>query len=623
MEPETRLRAFQVGGRGTEHTAEMARNEDLMDDANKFAELALADVPIGVLSPEHPMGATSFRLNEVLLPQGFASELRLVLREGRRIWGALSLFREDPRRSFGEDDIAALSVLADPLTAAARTFPVRPLPPTGRVPGAAVITLAPDDRFVAVTEEAWSWLQLLVPGGDDETWITDVTRVVYEVAHAARAGDQARAATCVRTVTGRWLRVEASTLTGGDADIGVLLHAATPHELIGPFASRHGLTRRERQSLELTLHGRSTRQAARELGISPETVSAHLSAAYRKCRVSGRDELFGPPAVTPAPGTLTAHLHFASITPCALRERPRVRPRPLQGVLHRPRWSINEQVTDDNAACFVLDDTTYLMALRRDYYASLGDGSKEVGDPATTSLVTFAFDFPTRADVDAFVPGRSGWCEGGSAGRLRLHVPAAVRRPRRQPLRAVLDGPGGPAPGVMPDDREGLATALELVGRRWALLVVASLLDGPKRYGDLQRELGAPTNILATRLRELQEAGILDRLPLAHSQRAYALTRRGAELRRRSKRWGVGRGNADDPGRRASGPGRRAPACALREIASSSATTAPCLSATVHEDVARVGLHEGGADGLDLVEHDVDAACAPAVGHRPASRLPR
>ena len=80
-------------------------------------------------------------------------------------------------------------------------------------------------------------------------------------------------------------------------------------------------------------------------------------------------------------------------------------------------------------------------------------------------------------------------------------------------------------------DRDDLVAALELVGPRWALLVVQSLLDGPKRYGDLQRELGAPTNILATRLKELQEAGILYRLPLAHNQRAYALTERGDELR--------------------------------------------------------------------------------------------
>jgi DNA-binding HxlR family transcriptional regulator len=80
-------------------------------------------------------------------------------------------------------------------------------------------------------------------------------------------------------------------------------------------------------------------------------------------------------------------------------------------------------------------------------------------------------------------------------------------------------------------DVAGLAAALEVVGRRWGLLVVGCLLEGPKRYGDLQRELGAPTNILATRLKELQDAGILYRLPLAHNQRAYALTERGAALR--------------------------------------------------------------------------------------------
>ena len=66
------------------------------------------------------------------------------------------------------------------------------------------------------------------------------------------------------------------------------------------------------------------------------------------------------------------------------------------------------------------------------------------------------------------------------------------------------------------------------VGRSWSS---AASLDGAKRYGDLQRELGAPTNILATRLRELHAAGILYRVPLAHNVLAYALTERGAALR--------------------------------------------------------------------------------------------
>jgi DNA-binding HxlR family transcriptional regulator len=76
-----------------------------------------------------------------------------------------------------------------------------------------------------------------------------------------------------------------------------------------------------------------------------------------------------------------------------------------------------------------------------------------------------------------------------------------------------------------------LAAALEIVGARWALLIVEQLLDGPQRYGDLQRELGMGTNMLATRLRELEAAGVLYRLPLRHNTRAYALTERGLALR--------------------------------------------------------------------------------------------
>lgn len=88
-----------------------------------------------------------------------------------------------------------------------------------------------------------------------------------------------------------------------------------------------------------------------------------------------------------------------------------------------------------------------------------------------------------------------------------------------------------------------LAAALAVVGSRWALLVVERLLEGPQRYGDLQRDLGVPTNMLATRLRELEGAGVLTRLPLHHNTRAYALTDRGLALREPIEalaRWGGG-----------------------------------------------------------------------------------
>lgn len=80
-------------------------------------------------------------------------------------------------------------------------------------------------------------------------------------------------------------------------------------------------------------------------------------------------------------------------------------------------------------------------------------------------------------------------------------------------------------------DPDPLSTALEIVGPRWALRIVDALMERPMRYGDLQRDLGIPTNVLATRLRELQDAGVIERILLFHNSRAYTITERGRALR--------------------------------------------------------------------------------------------
>ncbi|MFF2370791.1 winged helix-turn-helix transcriptional regulator [Agromyces sp. NPDC058110] len=75
----------------------------------------------------------------------------------------------------------------------------------------------------------------------------------------------------------------------------------------------------------------------------------------------------------------------------------------------------------------------------------------------------------------------------------------------------------------------GAARALEQVGDRWALLIVRDLLVGARRYGDLKAGLPRiPTNILSDRLRELQEAGIVRRVPTVRG--GYELTSLGRGL---------------------------------------------------------------------------------------------
>jgi DNA-binding HxlR family transcriptional regulator len=78
-----------------------------------------------------------------------------------------------------------------------------------------------------------------------------------------------------------------------------------------------------------------------------------------------------------------------------------------------------------------------------------------------------------------------------------------------------------------------IARALDVVGERWALLVVRELLLGPKRYTDLRRGLrGASPNVLSERLRELERAGVVRRrkLPPPAGSRVYELTDWGQEL---------------------------------------------------------------------------------------------
>ncbi len=79
----------------------------------------------------------------------------------------------------------------------------------------------------------------------------------------------------------------------------------------------------------------------------------------------------------------------------------------------------------------------------------------------------------------------------------------------------------------------GIARALDVIGERWALLIVRELLLGPKRFTDLREGLPhLSPDVLSQRLRELEQAGVLRRgkLPPPIATRVYELTDRGREL---------------------------------------------------------------------------------------------
>lgn len=93
-----------------------------------------------------------------------------------------------------------------------------------------------------------------------------------------------------------------------------------------------------------------------------------------------------------------------------------------------------------------------------------------------------------------------------------------------------------------------LARAVDVVGERWTLLLVRDLLVGPRRFRDLVRSLkGIGTNLLTSRLKELEAAGLLERL----GDQGYALTSSGEALEPAVLalvRWGLVHGPQNQPG---------------------------------------------------------------------------
>ncbi len=165
----------------------------------------------------------------------------------------------------------------------------------------------------------------------------------------------------------------------------------------------------------------------------------------------------------------------------------------------------------------------------------------------------------------------------------------------------------------------GVTSALEVVAERWALLIVRDLLVGPRRYTDLKQGLPKiPTNILSTRLKELQEAGVIRRVPLMNCGLVYELTPYGRELEPivlALGRWGFARMGTPRDGDVVTADSLTV---ALRTAWQPDAADLPPTSYELH--VGDVVLRaDAGPDGLRVAQL---APPAPPVGGRAPSGEP-
>lgn len=273
----------------------LGRNEFLEEDVNKFAVLAHAPRPVGVLTdatghrPE-----LSPRYREILRPNGFADELRFALLDGDTCWGWVALYRQPDSGPFGEGHAAFAAsvsqVLAEGIRRAILLSAAR-VEETPDAPG--LILLGPAGAVEAVTPAAEEWLSRLIVTAPAEGDLPSVvTNVAYRALLAARGDSTEGARARVPTTGGVWLTIHGSVV--GDPAEGrtaVILEPARAPEIAPIIVAAYGLSPREREVTQLVLQGFSTTEVATRLHVSEYTVQDHLKAIFGKVGVHSRREL--------------------------------------------------------------------------------------------------------------------------------------------------------------------------------------------------------------------------------------------------------------------------------------------------------------------------------------------
>jgi DNA-binding CsgD family transcriptional regulator len=291
VDPITSLRCAMYSKYGSEAPAERhLRNETVENDFNRYVDLVRRPGHSGVLALRVAPEPQSPRLHEILRPQGYESELRLVLVADSCYWGAIVLFRDSRLHPFTDSDAKVAAELAEPLSTALRRHQVR-RPEAVRDPRpAGVVLVGQDGRFLSVSPEAHDWLDDLTSGGPDGVGLDDASRILLEVA-AAAAGGRRDPICRVRTRDGRWLVITGTKTPLAPVAVSLVIQPADVNQSLPAFGVWCGLTRRESEVLELVAGGFAAKQIARRLGLSVLTVNDYLRATYRKAGISGREEL--------------------------------------------------------------------------------------------------------------------------------------------------------------------------------------------------------------------------------------------------------------------------------------------------------------------------------------------
>ncbi len=257
----------------------------------EIAHRATAAVPVGAADPD------SYRLNEFMRPYyGFTDEMRVVMRDQGRVWGAMAMFRRQGSPIFAEHEAEFMSSLSETMSIGMRLGLLTQLGASVEAEGTgpAVIIIDSEDQIAQISHSAGRRLDELKISEDQ----TESTGIISSLVGAARRYSRGETShpprSRVRARNGMWLVLTASPMTARDGrpgDIVITIDEARPPEIVPLVVAAFDLTERERAVTERVLQGLDTKEIAASLHLSAYTVQDHLKSVFEKASVRSRREL--------------------------------------------------------------------------------------------------------------------------------------------------------------------------------------------------------------------------------------------------------------------------------------------------------------------------------------------
>ncbi len=292
-------------------------NEFHVHDTAQFVDLARSQTPAAALQLSlNGRPARSARFRDVLEPQGYADELRGVLRSGENTWGLIGLYRERGRNAFTADDVQLVAQCSPVIARALRDHVRRRSPWIDATSAPGLVVFDDDSNVVSANPESLDWLQSLLPERPDRSAgdepIVGAVEALLAADHVARHAsplwallnraralgggfDEGAARLRMRDRRGRWLVLHGSRLTGRldeqQGTVAVVIEPAKSSEIAPIIVEAYSLTQRERDVVGALARGESTSEIAERLFLSQHTVRDHIKTVFEKLEVSSRTEL--------------------------------------------------------------------------------------------------------------------------------------------------------------------------------------------------------------------------------------------------------------------------------------------------------------------------------------------